>query len=300
MATAKKLTVFYDGACPLCAREISFYRRRKGAERVSWVDVSRWSEEQVAPGLSKEKALARFHVLTADGTIVSGGAAFAGLWAVLPGFGLLGRLFQTRPLTWCLDRAYVFFLKIRPRLQSVVSRRQTACADGLPDWLIRDLRSDHAGETGAVAIYKGILALSRSAEIRAFAEAHLETERQHLALIESVLPAGARSVLLPLWRVAGSVTGAVPALFGPKAVFATIDAVETFVDRHYADQVDRLSQSGEYEGLRALLERCRLDEVSHRDEARGSLEAPPGAITRVWCRMIAAGSSAAVAVARRL
>jgi demethoxyubiquinone hydroxylase (CLK1/Coq7/Cat5 family) len=300
MTSVKQLTVFYDGACPLCDREISFYRRRKGADGVSWVDVSRSPEEEVAPGLSKEQALARFHVLNADGTVTSGGAAFAGLWAVLPGFRLLGRLFQVRPLTWALNRSYLLFLKIRPRLQNIVPRRQARRADALPEWIVRDLRSDHAGETGAVAIYRGILALSRSAEIRAFAEAHLKTERQHLALIEEVLPAKAKSLFLPLWRGAGFVTGAVPALFGRKAVFVTIDAVETFVDRHYSEQVDRLSRAGTHEDLRALLERCRLDEVSHRDEARGSLVGPPGAVTRVWCWMIAAGSAAAVAVARRL
>ena len=300
MANTEKLTVFYDGACPLCDREISFYRRRKGAGGVSWVDVSRSPEEEVAPGLSKERALARFHVRNADGTIVSGGAAFAGLWAVLPGFRLLGRLFQIRPLTWALNRAYVLFLGFRPRLQNLVSRRQACRTDALPDWLVRDLRSDHAGETGAVAIYRGILALSRSAEIRTFAAAHLKTERQHLELIETVLPRRDRSIFLPLWRAAGFVTGAVPALFGRRAVFATIDAVETFVDRHYADQVDRLSRAGTHAELRTLLERCRPDEVCLRDEARGSLVGPPGAVTRVWCWMIAAGSAAAVAVARRV
>jgi hypothetical protein len=35
-------------------------------------------------------------------------------------------------------------------------------AEGVPG-LLGDLRSDHAGETGAVAIYLGILAISRDA-----------------------------------------------------------------------------------------------------------------------------------------
>lgn len=115
---AQSPTVFYDGGCPLCTREIAFYRRRSGADAISWVDVHDLTERDVAPGLSKARALARFHVATPDGEIVSGGAAFARLWAALPGFRLLGKLFQRAPLTWLLDRAYDLFLKVRPRLQA--------------------------------------------------------------------------------------------------------------------------------------------------------------------------------------
>lgn len=98
----KKLAVFYNGACPICAREITFYRMRKGADNLSWVDVSRFAaEEEVMPGLSKRDAHVRFHVLYADGTLVSGAEAYAGLWIALPGFRAWGRLVEslisTRP-----------------------------------------------------------------------------------------------------------------------------------------------------------------------------------------------------------
>ena len=99
-----------------------------------------------------------------------------------------------------------------------------------PDWLTAELRSDHAGEFGAVRIYRGILAVTRDPALRAFAERHGETEQSHLDLIETLLPVAQRSRLLPLWRLAAWLTGALPALFGTGAVYATIDAVETFVD----------------------------------------------------------------------
>jgi len=86
------LTVFYDGACPLCRREISFYQRRDGAESVRWIDVSRSPAGEVAPGLSRDAALARFHVRDAAGRITSGGPAFAKLWEALPAFAVLGRV----------------------------------------------------------------------------------------------------------------------------------------------------------------------------------------------------------------
>lgn len=169
----------------------------------------------------------------------------------------------------------------------------------MPAWLVADLRSDQAGETGAVWIYRGVLAVSRDRRLRAFAERHLATEQRHLALIHTCLPGTAHSRLLPLWRLAGWLTGALPAVFGPRAVYATIAAVETFVDRHYQEQVDRLAGDPAWAPLRELLDSCRRDEVAHRDEASG-LAGPPGRVMRAWCALVGAGSAAAVKVCRHV
>lgn len=170
----------------------------------------------------------------------------------------------------------------------------------LPDWLVADLRSDHAGETGAVAIYRGILACCRDPALREFAARHLETERKHLRRLETVLPASERSRLLPAWKVAGFLVGALPTLAGPRAVYATIDAVESFVDRHYQAQVDRLDAEQSHPDLRALLAECRAEEVHHRDEARECHGGLVGAALRAWGVAVEAGSAAAVTAARRV
>ncbi len=166
--------------------------------------------------------------------------------------------------------------------------------------LMADLRSDHAGETGAVAIYLGILAVSRDPRIRQFATAHLATEREHLARLSALLPSGQRSALLPLWRLAGWLTGLLPALCGPRAVYATIDAVETFVDRHYEEQIRKLPAHGPGGALRALLISCQADEVEHRDEARAAGAPAAGRLTRAWQWLVGSGSALAVAAARRV
>ena len=118
--SASELKVFYDGSCPLCAREISFYRRRRGAAGVTWVDVSAAPENRLPPSVSRQDALARFHVVGADGATVSGAAAFVALWSALPAFRLLGWLFRPRWATALLEFAYQKFLWIRPRLQSML------------------------------------------------------------------------------------------------------------------------------------------------------------------------------------
>ena len=116
-----KTTVYYDGACPLCSREIDFYRRRAGADEVAWVDVSDCGAERVAPDLSTDDAVTRFHVRTAEGRLVSGGAAFAALWEALPAFRWAGRAGRARPVAWLLDRAYGAFLRLRPSLQRLAA-----------------------------------------------------------------------------------------------------------------------------------------------------------------------------------
>jgi ubiquinone biosynthesis monooxygenase Coq7 len=170
----------------------------------------------------------------------------------------------------------------------------------LPAWLVAELRSDHAGETGAVMIYRGILAVTRDAALRDFASRHRATEQGHLELLEQVLPPAQRSRLLPVWKVAGFLTGALPALFGPRAVHVTIDAVESFVDHHYQQQLDRLDAEALFPALRAVLAICQEEEVHHRDEARGLAGGPPGALLRAWAWLVGAGSSAAVQAAKRV
>jgi ubiquinone biosynthesis monooxygenase Coq7 len=165
-------------------------------------------------------------------------------------------------------------------------------------WLIAELRSDHAGETGAVSIYNGILAVSRDSKVQAFALNHRDTEKRHLALVETILPISQRSLLLPLWRVAGFLTGAIPALIGANAVFATIAAVESFVDCHYQQQIERLAAESFEPQVRAILEKCREDELQHRDEALELQVHEAGALLRAWCAMVDAGSKIAVVFAR--
>lgn len=110
------LTVFFDGGCPLCRREIGFYRARRGADRIAWVDIDASDEEEVAPGLSRCDAMARFHVQDADGRFISGARAFIALWRTLPAFRPLGLILSVPPLPWISERAYRRFLWLRPRL----------------------------------------------------------------------------------------------------------------------------------------------------------------------------------------
>jgi demethoxyubiquinone hydroxylase (CLK1/Coq7/Cat5 family) len=296
------LCVYYDGACPVCAREIALYKGLSGGHTIDWVDIHQAQAGALGPGLDTQSALARLHARTPDGHLISGAAAFVALWQQLPALAWAARLARLPGVTPALELGYRGFLWVRPLWVAQQAR--------WPTHLTRELRSDHAGETGAVFIYRGVLAVARdtpaNAELRAFAQAHLATEQEHLRLVEQVLPGAQRSWLLPLWRLAGFLTGALPALFGARAVYATIQAVETFVDRHYLQQIDWIDalpdaeRTAAIDGLRALLARCRDDEIHHRDDAAARLNAPPRGLLRLWTTLVGLGSAQAVTLCRRV
>ena len=166
--------------------------------------------------------------------------------------------------------------------------------------LSRELRSDHAGEAGAVAIYGGILAVTRSDEVRNFATRHLQTERRHLRFFDDFLPDRLRSRLLPVWRAAGWTLGAAAALAGPRGVYRTIAAVEAFVETHYGQQISKMGATPELAPLTSILRGFCDEEVEHHDDAAGRLPQPPGTLGSLWTRFVAFSSALGVVVARRV
>ena len=165
------------------------------------------------------------------------------------------------------------------------------------------IRVDHAGEYGAVAIYRGQRAVfdkvpgkARIAEQLAEMEAD---EQAHLDAFDALIrERGVRpTALMPLWNVAGYALGVATALMGEKAAHACTEAVETVIEGHYADQVEALTPH-EPE-LAARFEQFREEEVAHRDLAReeGAREAPG---YPVLSALIQAGCRLAIRVSERV
>jgi ubiquinone biosynthesis monooxygenase Coq7 len=108
------LTVYFDGGCPLCRREIAFWQRRRGADAIDWVNIDTLPGSHVRPDLTKEDAMVRFHVSKPDGRLLSGAAAFAALWSVLPATRIAGRIMALPGIVHLLDLGYAAMLKVRP------------------------------------------------------------------------------------------------------------------------------------------------------------------------------------------
>lgn len=131
----------------------------------------------------------------------------------------------------------------------------------------RMIRVDHAGEYGAVQIYKGQMAvLGRSGQGDVLQQM-LDQERAHLDTFEEWI-ANRRvrpTLLTPCWRVAGYALGVATALLGERAAMACTVAVEEVIVEHYEGQ---LCQLGEEESeLRETIAAFRADELAHKDLA---------------------------------
>ena len=169
----------------------------------------------------------------------------------------------------------------------------------IPNFLISSFRTNHAGETGAVFIYKAILMVSRDNEVIDFSKNHLKTESEHLRMIEDILEKKFRSKLIPLWKIAGFLTGFIPSLFGKNFVFATIYYVESFVEKHYEQQIKSLGSIKKYTHIKRFIKKLQDDEVSHKNEARFSAK-KFSTLQVLWGSIINSGSSFAVKLSKKI
>jgi predicted DCC family thiol-disulfide oxidoreductase YuxK len=99
------LRILYNGACPICSREIALYARqaaRTGADLafddLNSVDLAPW-------GVTPDQARRRLHAREGD-TRLDGVAAFRALWARLPGWRLMAALIGLPGIRHLADLMY--------------------------------------------------------------------------------------------------------------------------------------------------------------------------------------------------
>jgi len=114
-------TVYFDGSCPLCRAEIAHYRRADQAGALGFVDVSK-PDAATPDGMSCQRAMARFHVLTRDGRVLSGAAAFVEIWSRLPNWRWAARVAALPGVLPILELGYRAFLPARPLLSRSLGR----------------------------------------------------------------------------------------------------------------------------------------------------------------------------------
>lgn len=78
------ITVFYDGSCGLCSREIRHYKRIAPDTAYLWIDITRDPEPLKAHGIAVEDALRIMHVQDQNGEMHRGVDAFVTLWSEMP------------------------------------------------------------------------------------------------------------------------------------------------------------------------------------------------------------------------
>jgi len=112
MNSLEKLTLFYDGTCPLCQAEILFLSRRNQAGLLDFVDINSDRFDSAKIGISCEQALAAMYGQYDNGALIEGAAVFPEAYrrADLP---FLAWIFSRKSLQSTLQLAYRFFAKNR-------------------------------------------------------------------------------------------------------------------------------------------------------------------------------------------
>ena len=73
----------------------------------------------------------------------------------------------------------------------------------------------------------------------------VKMHKSTLDLFKALIPPHKHTILLPVWRVAGFTLGLLPTLAGDRALFVTVEAVETFVEEHYHEQARGFSPAAQ-------------------------------------------------------
>lgn len=130
--TSVRYQVFYDGACPICRREMAALQQRAQkspqlAHRVSFVDFTEPDFQPESCGRTMSQLMAELHVYDLRrGQFLVGMAALRVLYRAL-GLGGMVNWTGLPVLKSGCDLAYKVFAKFRPRL-SGRSCHQDACS----------------------------------------------------------------------------------------------------------------------------------------------------------------------------
>ena len=138
------------------------------------------------------------------------------------------------------------------------------------------IRVDHAGELGAVHIYRGqtsiFVSSTNTHDILTQVQVMGEHEKTHLNKFNDILPIRRirPSLLSPLWQTGGFLMGVMTALISDKSAMACTEAVETVIDSHYDTQITYFTRDNTPDILLSDLKQFQQDELAHKQEAIAS------------------------------
>lgn len=112
----KNISVYFDGLCHLCYREINQYKKMKGSENIEFVDITNPSFNADRLGLDPIQVHKSLHVKDRSGSLHTGVDAFIFIWNEIPKLKILASIAQLSPIHYVLEILYAGFAKVRPLL----------------------------------------------------------------------------------------------------------------------------------------------------------------------------------------
>jgi predicted DCC family thiol-disulfide oxidoreductase YuxK len=123
MAQFDTASVYFDGLCPLCSREIDHYRKLAGAELIRFVDITRDDFQPEVEGVNPQQVHKVLHMRTRDGDLQTGIDAFIEIWKLLHRYQWAAKWAQYGGIRILLKMGYSMFAQLRPYLP----RRSREC-----------------------------------------------------------------------------------------------------------------------------------------------------------------------------
>ncbi|NOH78714.1 DUF393 domain-containing protein [Vibrio sp. RE86] len=114
-----QLTIFYDGYCPLCVKEMTYLKQRDHNDLIQTVDIHTSAFNQY-PHIDPEEASTILHAINQDGDLL------LGLDVTYQAWHLVGKGWLYAPLRWKLikplaDIAYLHFARNRYRWSKLLT-----------------------------------------------------------------------------------------------------------------------------------------------------------------------------------
>ena len=107
------ITVYYDGKCGLCSKEIAYYKSIAPPDTFLWLDVFESKEAIEAEGIVFADAFRFLHARDSSGKLHIGVDGFILIWNNLKYWSLLGKFVSFPLINFCLQRVYFIFAKWR-------------------------------------------------------------------------------------------------------------------------------------------------------------------------------------------
>jgi ubiquinone biosynthesis monooxygenase Coq7 len=129
----------------------------------------------------------------------------------------------------------------------------------------RILRVNHAGEHGAITIYRQQIGAAKRAfpDLLPWLEETLAHEQQHRDRFHAMMPSRAAKPCraMAVWEVGGAILGSATAIWGQFGVIVCTAAVERTVHRHLVQQINYLETRDPE--LAAVIRDIQRDEDAH-------------------------------------
>ena len=111
------ITVFYDGDCPLCSREIKYYAKISPPGVFDWKNISSSSSELNNLNITRTQALKFLHAVDSKGKVYVGIDSFILIWQQLKPWRLLARTISLPVVHSIFKLLYILFAIIRFRIK---------------------------------------------------------------------------------------------------------------------------------------------------------------------------------------